>query len=301
MKNITKVCILLSGIFLVLGAACITAGAFLGVTPSQLVHQSSYTDRFFTNKTPLFITGTASEESHTFTDVESLDLEVSMCDLTIYQHELDHIALTAQNVNSHFSCRQEGNTLVVKDDRPSSTKQNSMDDALKLILYLPQKEMDEISMEVSLGEIFIEQMNAYTIDIECDLGSFQAEDLICRELQFENNIGEVRFGQLQVSDSAKICTDTGDIELDLFEGPSLHTDCGIGNTVITASGAETDYNYKIDSQMGDSYVNHHHHTHRDDLDDIPDNTLTKDHHAGKNIEIQCGLGNITLNFTEESL
>lgn len=301
MKAITKIMLSVSVLLLVLGAAGITAGAFMGSSPSQALRQSIHYGKYFTNEPQALTIGENPEESHTFTDIKSLDLDLSMCELTIYQHDENHVAFTVQNTRSYFNCKQEGDTLELQDDRPTSTTQNSMKDALKLSLYLPRTGIEEISAEVSVGEIWIENIAADSVDISCDIGSFEADILTCRELQFESNIGEVRFGNLQATEHAEIKTGTGDIALALFTGPSLHVDNEIGNTNITASGEETDYNYEINSHLGDSYVSDHHHGHDSDSDQILNNHIKKDHSADQNIEIQCGLGDITLDFTEESL
>lgn len=299
MKVITKVCIIVSGIFLLIGIICLSIGVVMGVTPFQLWHHNSNFDNFFTDKTSTFLEDESSGETHTFSDIESLDFNLSLCELTIYQHDSDELLLTADNTGSYFTCMQEDKQLVIKDNRPSSTKQNSMKQALKLTLYLSLEDIEDIDITMDVGDITIDKLTAEHMTFNCDVGNFLAEDLSCEDFALSTGVGEIEIAHLFCQDTTTIETGTGNVLLDQYQGDSLSINCGIGETSITVIGAETDYNYDLNAGVGEIHLNGHHPSQSHDYD--PATHLQKDHSTNQDIQIQNGLGNINLTFTEESL
>lgn len=251
----------------------------MGATPSQVLHQSSLFDKIFTEKFEEHFVANGLGESHTFKNIDSLDFDLSLCELNIYYHDdSDEIMLTAKNSSPYFSCLQEDGTLKIQDDRPSSTKQNSMEDALTLSLYLPKKHLEEVSIDLDVGNLTIQQLDAEEIEIDCGVGDIYAEKLLCKDIELSNGVGEIVVDHLQSHDNAQLQTGTGTLTLALFEGSSLNAECGIGEIRVTASGSEKDYNYDIHSLT---------------------DTLQKDHDADQDISLQNALGDINLYFTEE--
>ncbi len=301
MKIITKVSLIVSGIFFLIGIICLSIGVVMGVTPFQLWQHSSSFDNFFTGSTQDFPEGESSGETHTFRDIESLDFDLSLCELTIHQHDSDDLLLTADNTGSYFTCTQEDKQLVIKDNRPSSTKQNSMKHALKLTLYLSPEEIEDVDITMDVGDITIDKFTAEHVKFNCGVGSFLAEDLSCEDFALSTGVGEIEITRLFCEDTAAIETGTGNVLLEQYQGDSLGIDCGIGETVITVLGAETDYNYDLNAGVGEIHLNGHGHHPSQSHDYDPATHLQKDHNADQDIQIQNGLGNINLTFTEESL
>ena len=299
MKIITKVCIIVSGVFLVIGVICLSVGAAMGVTPSQLLYHNINFGNFFTNSTSTPLESDSLSETHTFTDIKSLDFDLSLCELTIYQHESDDLLFTADNTSFYFSCTQEDEQLIIKDNRPASTVQDSMKQALKLTLYLSPEEIEDIDINIGAGEITIEKISAEHIKFNCGVGDFQAEEFFCEDLGLSCGVGEIKIARLFCEDTAIIETGTGNILLDQYQGPSLDINSGVGETTITVAGDETDYNYTLNASLGEIYLNHHHFSKSHDSDFAA--CLEKDYNADQDIQIQNALGNINLTFMEESL
>lgn len=331
MKPIFKICMAISGVLFVLGIVCIGIGALLGVTPANLVYAGNYPGSSLLHigrrlevaeekpEEALPETGeleelpeqelpapggtnrSGAEEYYEFHDIRNLDFDLSLCELQIYPHEGDYLSLEADNVQNDFRCRQDGDTLVLEDDRPSSLKQNSMDNALRLALYLPDQALREVSIEAGAGNITLSRLTADEIDIETGVGNLTVGTLKSGEISLQTGVGECIADLIQADGKAEIEVGTGNLTLTQFDGRSLQAECGAGNVIVTAAGRETDYNYTLDAGLGNISLGHH----ADDGEHHHGSSGSQDHHldihhdADRQISINCGLGNATLNFMEE--
>ena len=98
--------------------------------------------------------------------------------------------------------------------------------------------------------------------------------------------------KISVADDLTIAVGTGNVELSRLDTNSLEADCGIGNIDLDIHGREADYNYEISCAAGNvdigdsSYSGIGH-----------DKNITNPN-AGGDMELNCGVGNITVTFTE---
>lgn len=339
MKPLVKICIAFSVILFFLGIACIGIGMALGVTPSQLLYSGHLPGRFFLR--PRLEIGNlddsiqhgfsdelddlpeadlpdssdlpslsgenpfGAEEYYEFSgeDIQSFNMDLTLCELHILTHQEDHIAVCADNVQNYFHCSQEGRKLIFQDTRKAPLTGSSMDQALRLDLYLPEQEYEEFSIDMGTGNITLDLLSASSVEIDQGVGEITIGSLTCKDLEADTGVGEFLADSLQISGETDIDVGTGNITVRKYDGKSLTLDCGAGNAEITAAGSESDYNYKLEAALGNIYLNHHqqehgggHHGSRHDDDDY---CLDIRHGAGREIEIMCALGNAELNFTEE--
>lgn len=245
---------------------------------------------------------TGGEEYYEFRDIDSLDMDFGLCELRLFQHTDEHIAVVADNTRNCFTCRQEGSRLILVDKRPSSTKSNSMDHALRLDLYLPEQEFKDISLELGCGSIELIRLSADTVDLDSGVGNISIGTLSCRSLEADTGVGEFTADSISASREADISLGTGSAVLTRYEGAALDLDCGLGNVTVNAAGRETDYDYCLEAAFGGISINHKQH---DPLEDHHDfhhedgSRLDVQHDAAQKIQIVCAFGTAELNFTEE--
>lgn len=337
MKPIMKLCIAVSITLFLLGVLGIGIGRIMGVTPSQLSYSGRLPGIFslWTGEMqhpleilqeeelsealeetgearlpdleePASLPGTnpsGREEYYEFQNIYSMDMDLSLCDLHIFQNpEASYISVAADRTQDYFSCRQVGSTLVLEDKRPSSTSLNSMDKALILDLYLPKREYEDISIDLAAGSITLISLSADTLDIDNGAGNVDIGTLSCRELEVDTGVGEFLAESIQASEEANIEIGTGTAAVSRFDGKELDLECGVGNAAVTLTGKEQDYNYRLEAAMGCIYLDHHlqdHSEHHSDSHHEDDYCLDVHNSAGRNISILCALGNAELNFTEE--
>lgn len=333
MKTIVKICIGISSVLLLLGMAFIGIGFLLGVTPAQLVYAGRYPGRFFARteqnleilddfsnrvedtlddlddnlNDPEPLSGLSGsnpakgEEYYEFRDIQSLELELGLCELQVHAHDQDYIAVSADRTGNYFRCSQEGSALILTDNRPASTISDSMKQALVLDLTLPRQVYDSFDLELGAGNLMLNDLSADSVEIDNGAGNLTLNKLSCRELDLNCGAGELKAESLTASREADIELGTGTAVIAFFDGETLNLDCAVGSAEVTAAGSEQDYNYQLDG-LGSIYVNHHlighgavhngsHHEDNDHLD--------VHNGAGRQINIQCALGTVDLNFTEE--
>lgn len=237
------------------------------------------------------------EEYYEFRDIQSLELELPLCELVVHVHDEDYIAVSADRGNNYFHCNQQGSTLNLTDNRPNSVKSNSMEQALYLDLYLPRQQFKDFELELGAGNLTLEYLSADTVELDNGAGNLTIRELSCKELDVDCGVGEFLAESLTASKEAEIDLGTGTATISYFDGNRLSLDCAVGNAEVTAAGREPDYNYRLDAP-GSIYLNHHlqeHHSSHHDEDDC----LNVQNGASRQIDIQCALGTATLNFTEE--
>ena len=323
MKPLFKIGIALSAVLFLLGIAGVGVGIAMGVTPSQLVYAGHYPGRFSIRSPenwswdglsdlddlddpdmPSLQGGnpSGSEEYYEFLNIRSLDLALNLCELHVLSHEEDYVSVSADNVKNYFQCRQEGDTLVLTDNRKTSTKSGSMEQALYLDLYLPRQEYEEFELEMGAGNLTLDDLAADEVKIDNGAGSISIRKLSCRELDVDAGVGEFFAGSLEASEEADLDIGTGTAAISRFDGKALYLDCAVGSAEVTAVGREQDYNYRLEASLGSMHINHqlqgredfHSDSHYGDED-----RLDIQNGAGQQIEILCALGTVQLNFTEE--
>ncbi len=319
MKPIVKICLVLSGILFLLGIIGVGVGMAMGASPFRILYSEHFPGRFFLHPDsslseiadPLDDLGNISplsgnnpskaEEYYEFQDIQNFQLDLELCRLQILSHEEDYVAVCADNVQNYFQCSQKDGLLLLTDRRPASTKSNSMDQALRLDLYLPEHLFDSFCLNLGVGDLTLDLLSAKDIEINHGVGTITIRSLSCQELDIETGVGELQAASIQSSEETNIDMGTGNVTLSSFDGRSLELNCGLGNAEVLAVGRETDYNYQLEAALGSIYLNHqeqkpndsHHNSFYDGT------SLDADHEADRDIRILCSFGNAQLNFTEE--
>lgn len=84
----------------------------------------------------------------------------------------------------------------------------------------------------------------------------------------------------------------GSIAADMVEAEELSLTCGMGNIEMTAKGSKQDYNYDLDVGMGGVTIG------GSEFDGMAIEKQVENN-AAKNIDLECGMGSIDIEFEEE--
>lgn len=318
MKAFTKFCLILSGVLILFGLAGIGIGLAMGVKPDQILDRTNYSDKFNFPK-PITeklrevdddlsdipsLSGKPSEDADEYYEfdntIDNLNFKLNFCDLKIYPHDEDFIALEAWNTGNTFRCDRDEHTLKLEDNRKKVTFQDSMDYALYLKLYLPKKLLNDVYIEVGVGNVTLEQLSAANAELNCGVGELTAGALSGEDIDLHLGIGTLN-ADLIAADECSIESGTGNIAIGKFDGADLDLNCGIGDASVTAVGKPTQYNYELNCTAGEIRLNRQLYTadsHHEETHGIGCH-LDIDNHADRELSIQCGTGDLELNFTEE--
>lgn len=296
MKKLVKICLIICAAFFLVGLIGVGVGAALGVRPGQVENalRDEYRTRYHYNWDDRWDDdwdddfdhddghhyrqeelGPSGEYTDTFegsvgdSEVKRLKLDLNASTVRIYLGDEDTIYAKAANAGKHFTWKQEGSILTIRDDRRAV---HTNERPLKLELYLPPNTFDEIELDLGAGEFYAEKLNADRLEI--DLGA-----------------GEFHVKEASVNNKAEFDVGTGELIVDYFQGGSLDLDCGVGNLEIQVAGSYGDYNYDVDCGIGSIQIG--------------DNEFTGlgreqkiDSQAEKQMDIDCGVGTITVSYTE---
>ena len=149
---------------------------------------------------------------------------------------------------------------------------NHAEDA-KIYIYIPEKyELEEADLNLNAGSIYIEDIHAKQLDIDVDAGEVHADYFLTNTLSMDCETGLIEAVGKTLEDA--------DIE------------SGVGEIDFTAIGTETDYNYDLDSDIGSITCGSKEFTELGSEYNI-------DNQADKTMSIDCGVGDINVQFQAE--
>ena len=97
-------------------------------------------------------------------------------------------------------------------------------------------------------------------------------------------------GKISVANDTTITVGTGNVELSELDVCDLDVDCGIGNVYLDILGKESDYNYAISCSAGNVDIGD------SSYSGVGHNKNITNPNAKGDMNLDCGVGNITVNF-----
>lgn len=320
MKPFVKICLIVCGVLALLGFTGIGISLAMGLRPAQLLDLAHYPGDFAEYKLlqdipdelpdipdksdDLPATSHMSDSRpvthHEFDYVPEISMDLGLCDLTIKTHSKDVISLDVQNAGSSFTFSQSGDRLTLKDDRKTKGF-NFLKEALFLTVYLPPQALEKLDIKLGVGDLYTGDLAVNDLDAEVGVGDLILDSLACDTLSLVSGVGDLSVKKLAVSSEAFLESGAGDITVDSYDGPKLDLESGAGDVYVTACGRESDYSYDLDCDLGDLYyplpaeTHHSEHHEKDDSE----HHLSVEHSTGRTMNLHCGVGDLTLHFTEE--
>lgn len=285
MKKLTKVCLIVVVILAMIGIAACAAGAVLGAgvgTIRELWNSGELEYlgwRIGSNgigwteeEEGSWKNAASSKERFKSSEVRQIQIELKHGSLELEELDdeevQDEIIVEMKKNDGNFKVELENGVLTLKDERKNARKD------YQITLKLPKGiQLEKLNIENRAGVVESDELalQADKIQLEVDAGELILEDIRAKE--FNLKVG------------------AGNAEIDGLDAENTGVSCGVGNIDLEMRGRETDYNYQIKCGVGSIYVNREGYT-----------ALGKDHkidnNASKDIDLDCGVGNITLE-TEE--
>lgn len=320
MKKFMKVCAIMALILLVLGfGMSIVAGAAEGTTRiSEIVdtitdgklniNLESITDwGIQIDEENLFGTGIHYDitENMVFDDdyevfsgdvaktsvgnqFSNLDVEAGGCTLFFRPSEDTEFYVEAKGC-SKFQYYIEEETLFIK---VMHTVDDLTDyDNCEIVLYVPEGfEFACVDLELGAGLMEIGTICAKSISAEVGAGQICVNSLETEECIVEVGMGEIVIDGMQIKNMyAEV--GMGHLSLTGTVLDNANIECSMGAIDFIVSGQKEDFNYTIEAAMGNVSV-----------DGVDYSGLARDktieNGADKQMDIECAMGNIDIQFTE---
>ena len=148
-----------------------------------------------------------------------------------------------------------GGTLAIKDQRHFVFGFDFLGrNKVRVTLYLPEKELDRMKLEVGAGKLELSGAQAKSVDLSAGAGEIFADGLVCSTLKVDCGAGKAQTKGVE-ADTVKVNCGVGQY---IFEGNAktrIDIDGGVGDTVLSLTGPEEQYSYNIDQGLGSISMN----------------------------------------------
>lgn len=220
-------------------------------------------------------------------DVEQLDIEVGGCTLVIESSDDTDYYVEARKTNRFQGFVKDG-TLYVK-----GSVLDAGDDG-KIILYVPagweENELGKVDVELGAGAMEIEGIKADEINLEVGAGQITIEKVIADELNANVGMGEIVIKEMQV-ETLQGEVGMGNLSMKGTIGEKADIECAMGSLEMEIEGTEEDFNYDIESGMGNVCFGDSEYS-----GIVEERNIDND--ASKEMTIECAMGEVSISFTE---
>ncbi len=220
------------------------------------------------------------ERTMVYDQVRELELEVFGMVLLRESQDLaeGQVRIEICGDGEDYQYRQNGDKLEI---RPSAEiYENHVYDNLsqesRMIVSLPEgANLAEVEVNARAGAFWAHRLQASEISLQTEAGAVLAENIQTDELSLESNTGYIR------------CS--GAVRKEVL------AECSLGQIDLTLDGKKRDYSYEMECNMGKIFLG------GEELEEYEGVSWEKEilNPGGKKVELECGVGSITVNFSEE--
>lgn len=253
-----------------IGLVCCAAALGLGVTVEAMSEYFPYGIGFVEREPVDGSKYIAEDIVETYQEVNEIDMDIAAGKVEVLVSDGPDVRVETEGISEKlkFRCYMDGRELKLETTDHIRHIVNS--GIGTIYLYVPREMwFDEVSMQVGVGELHVKSIYARDLSVEVGAGSAILDEFKADEASFECGTGEI--------------TASGDV------GMELDIEAGIGTIECNMAGKESDYNYDIGCDIGSVTCGER------EYSGLARNTEI-DNHAGKNMDIECGIGDVTVHF-----
>lgn len=215
----------------------------------------------------------SSSSEKVYKNVDSLTLKVDLGEISLQPSNDDNVHITScKHVDPELlEITQDGSKLIVNLKTPPK-KWRSHHKHSKLAIYLPKNTLLK------------------TLDISMKTGEIDAETISVEQLNLDLSAGSCSLNDVK----AKVVTatvDAGELDIEGVIEQDLTVDCSVGEVEVDLKDASTNYNYSVMCDAGTITIG-------EDTYTGLTTEKTYNNHSSKNINLNCTLGNIDLEFLQ---
>lgn len=212
------------------------------------------------------------EYSNNYTNVRKLDVDTTGVELKILPSPDEQVHVECSNTQPkiEFNCEKQGDTLEISTTDDIKVF-NRMKDTVTVWIQIPAEKLQEADITNDAGMVCIKKISAYDLSIDVGAGEAEIE-------MFQANTLELNCGAGSITASGIVLAEAD-------------VDCGVGEVDLTLRGKAEEYSYDLDCSVGSIIL---------DGDEIDGIGTRQSHHVdgGKYLNVDCGVGEVNLNFTE---
>lgn len=273
------------------GIVCCVAALIMGVTIETIEDRfpNGFSFPFHTAHIGGFITDddyeeddrddipvTTGDDMQIFKNVRSIDMYVCAGRVEVICDEdlSDGIRIETENIDKRLKLKyyMDGNELKIKT-RKNVINLNNVKRSPEIYIYVPKDfRFEEAEFALRAGSLYVGDINAEELKVDVEAGEAEINRFTAREADFGCGTGALI--------AAGNVTEETDI------------DCGIGQITFTAGGKQSDYNYEITCGIGQVSCGESTYSGMGCDKKI-------DNHAAREMKIECGIGEVNVDFSDE--
>lgn len=222
-------------------------------------------------------------------NISELCIDIKYGDLNICTTSGDKIIVEAEKPATEYKCYEENGKLNIKlgkNDVKIVNKEN------EISIYIPNDIcFEKTILEMGAGEGEIDTLSTDKLEMSVGAGDIYAKRLNLKKSEITVGAGDIDIEEINAS-KAYIEIGAGDLAINAAYLDDTEIECGMGNAQIAVIGKETDYNYEIETGVGSVVIGSRKYSGMGCSEEINNN-------ANKNIDIDCGFGNVNMKFIDE--
>ena len=271
-QKVIKYLAIAFALFLVTSIIYGIVNAILGIAGMTNIFKSERRDNLILENMK---TISANEEK-----VNSIDLEIKTVSMQIIKGNKFEIKTNNSDVKYSFG----NGKVTIKEERPDEWFFGNNNEG-NLIIYMPQDDtlLDNVSMNISAGDIQIDYLNAKKLDLNLGVGNLEIDNLyVTKEAKINGGAGNISIKSGVIS-NLDLNLGMGKTELTAEIDGSNKIDAGVGNLELNLKGDESEYKFDVEKGLGTIRINN--------------NKINEEGIFGKGdifIRISGGLGNIDI-------
>lgn len=272
MKKLTRVCLILTAVFLVLGlglmGGAVAMGAQIYDLPSMSFGHGGYDNGIYHNG-GRHSQGVETGFTQMFSGVDELDLEVKAGTVTMTTSE-SATGIEVLDVYGNYlkDCYMDGNTLKI--DAGNEHYMFDQPDREIRITFPEHYQFQEVSIEVMAGEFIGEDIKAGELEIDMKAGSAEFINGDVKEMHTECSAGQLVY--------------QGTVE------QRADADCKAGSIEMNLHGEKTDFNYSVLVAAGSITVG------EEEYSGLSSKHRIAHDHATGVMDLECSAGSIEVYF-----
>lgn len=204
---------------------------------------------------------------HRFGNVEELSVDLAYGQLFLEETTDADVQIEIYgDINGKIQVKQDGQELKIKGEKIKSLKDVS------IYVYLPENiVLKEIKVQTGAGTVVADYLRASELEVEIGAGVFEGTNTITAE-------------------ESKWSVGTGQIVVGMLDGQEIEFSCGMGTIEASLVGIQEDYSCDLEVGVGNLTIGD---------DSYSGLGREKTIRSGpRNLEIECGMGNVEIIFAE---
>lgn len=217
-------------------------------------------------------------------NIEKLNINLGGGEFFIMNSSDNKFLIAAENAEKLQVYAEDGELYL------KALRNGINNDKTKIYLYIPEADYEKADIFLGAGTLMLEnKFRADDVNVAVGAGEMIVENIICKDLDVNVGAGEFVGKSVSVFDDTKLKAGAGHIEINGTAGENLDIRCSMGGIELSLDNDETDFNYEIACVAGSVEIGARKFAALSGEKKI-------DNQASGEIDIDCSMGSVTLDF-----